>query len=173
MAVPVDSGVPSKPHVKAAAKLIQQRFGVDNIGGSATTGHIPTSDHYRGLALDAMIGSDKQTGNAIAAWAIQQNQVTYVIWNRRIYDRRNNKGWTPYRGTSAHTTHVHISFKESGTVDGNVVGGGSAATSLNPTSAIVGKLLQPLKESGLRVVTFIAGLAILIIGAILWRRTEL
>lgn len=171
MAVPIDSGVASKPHVKAAAKYIQSQFGVSNIGGSATTGHIPTSDHYKGLALDAMIGSDVQKGNAIATWAISRPDVTYVIWNRRIFDKRSGGGWGTYRGTSPHTTHVHISFKETGSGE-NIVGGGSATSSLNPVDALIGKLLDPIKESALRVVTFLAGLVVLIIGVILWRRTQ-
>lgn len=99
-----------KPHVRAAAKEIAATFGIQNIGGFASSGHIPDSDHYKGLALDVMT---TVKGQAVANWA-QQNaarlSITYVIWNRRIWDSRNGRGWEAYNGTSPHTDHVHISF---------------------------------------------------------------
>lgn len=99
-----------KPHVRAAAKEISETFGITNIGGFATSGHIPDSDHYKGLAIDVMT---TLKGQQIANWATQNAgrlSITYVIWNRHIWDSRNNRGWEPYHGTSPHTDHVHISF---------------------------------------------------------------
>jgi hypothetical protein len=61
--------------------------------------------------------SNKGLGDRIADWALANGQrlgVTYVIWNGRIFDRRNGKGWQPYSGPSPHTDHVHISFAGSG-----------------------------------------------------------
>lgn len=99
-----------KPHVRAAAKEVQDRFGITNIGGFATTGHISNSDHYKGLAIDVM-GSLR--GQEIANW-LQANakrlSITYLIWNRQIWDSRDGKGWVAYHGTSPHTDHVHASF---------------------------------------------------------------
>ena len=99
-----------KPHVQAAAKEISEKFGITNIGGFATTGHISNSDHYKGLAIDVMTTVQ---GQAVANYA-QANaarlSITYIIWNRHIWDSRDGKGWVAYNGTSPHTDHVHISF---------------------------------------------------------------
>lgn len=99
-----------KPHVRAAAQEISDRFGITNIGGFATTGHISDSDHYKGLAIDVMTTLQ---GQAVADYAVanaKRLSITYVIWNRHIWDIRNNRGWEAYHGTSPHTDHVHISF---------------------------------------------------------------
>lgn len=99
-----------KPHVRAAAKEISQVFGITDIGGFATSGHIPDSDHYKGLAIDVMTRTQNQQ---VANWAIQNAgrlSITYIITLRHIWDSRNNKGWQPYVGPSAHMDHVHISF---------------------------------------------------------------
>lgn len=112
MAAMTDSRV--KPHVRAAAVEISQKFGVTNIGGFATSGHISNSDHYKGLALDVMTSLK---GQAVANFA-QANagrlSITYIIWNRAIWDSRNSRGWERYTGSSPHTDHVHISFHPTG-----------------------------------------------------------
>lgn len=98
-----------KPHVKAAAQEIAEKFNVWYIGGFASSGHIPGSDHYTGHALDVMTSN----GQPIADWTVANAarlSVKYVIWNRRIWDSRDKRGWTPYTGSSPHTDHVHISF---------------------------------------------------------------
>lgn len=104
-----------KPHVQAAAREIGSRFGAMNIGGYRSGPD--AQDHGKGLAIDVMTSS----GQAIAEF-VQQNAarlgVTYVIWNRAIWDSRNNRGWEEMedRGnpTANHMDHVHISFKATG-----------------------------------------------------------
>lgn len=104
-----------KPHVQAAAREIGSRFGVMNIGGYRSGAD--AQDHGLGLAIDVMTSN----GQPIAEW-VQQNAsrlgVTYVIWNRAIWDSRNTRGWEAMedRGspTANHMDHVHISFKEEG-----------------------------------------------------------
>lgn len=100
-----------QPHVKTAAEEIAARFGVYRIGGFATSGHVANSDHYKGLALDVMT---VEKAPMVAEWTIanaKRLSVTYVIWNRRIYDfRKANPQWKKYSGSSPHTDHVHISF---------------------------------------------------------------
>lgn len=99
-----------KPHVRAVAKQVVQLFGITDIGGFATTGHISDSDHYKGLAIDVMT---TLKGREVSNWAVQNAKqlcITYVIWNRGIWDSRNGRGWEAYHGTSPHTDHVHISF---------------------------------------------------------------
>lgn len=101
-----------KPHVAAAASKYGPQFGITDIGGYRAVGSVPGSDHPKGLALDFMIDAkkDKARGDALAAALLQDPQVKYVIWDKRINDRRNSKGWQPYSGPSDHTDHVHASF---------------------------------------------------------------
>ncbi|HZF49736.1 MAG TPA: peptidoglycan-binding domain-containing protein [Polyangiaceae bacterium] len=72
------------------------------------------SDHNLGNAVD--ITHDPRSGcdgDIIAAFAIKDPRVTYVIWNRKIYNRsRASEGWRPYRGSNPHTHHCHISIDE-------------------------------------------------------------
>lgn len=135
-----------KPHVRAAAQEVVQKFGITNIGGFASTGHIPNSDHYRGLALDVMTSlKGQEVANYFQANATRL-AVTYIIWNRRIWDSRNNKGWVPYSGTSPHTDHVHISFKPEPGPGGPVVDGQSpSGTEPQGCLKLLLDLLNPTK----------------------------
>ncbi len=101
-----------KPHVRQAAENYGSRFGIKSIGGYRTRGSVPGSDHPRGLALDFMVDAktEKARGDALAAALLNDSSVTYVIWNRRI-NSKNGKGWRTYVGPSAHTDHVHASFR--------------------------------------------------------------
>lgn len=95
-----------QPWVKSARQEIGSRFGISNIGGHATSGHIKGSDHYTGRALDFMGGKQ-----SLANYAIQNAnrlRVKYVIHNGRYWDR--NQGWVRYTGSNPHTGHVHVSF---------------------------------------------------------------
>lgn len=99
-----------KAHVRAAAEEIAARFQITTIGGWRATGSVSNSDHPKGLAIDVVT---KTKGTMVAEWTIanaKRLSVTYVIWNRRVYDTRSGKGWTAYSGPSPHTDHVHISF---------------------------------------------------------------
>jgi len=41
-------------------------------------------------------------------------RVTYVIWNREIFNRdRATEGWRPYDGPNPHNHHMHVSIKAS------------------------------------------------------------
>lgn len=72
------------------------------------------SDHNTGDAVDIThdpaSGAD---GDTIAARALKDPNVKYVIWNRRIYNTAR-PGWRKYTGSNPHTQHVHISFKRTG-----------------------------------------------------------
>jgi hypothetical protein len=107
---PVWDDVRVKPHVRAAAKVVASTFGITDIQGFATSGHIPGSDHYTGLALDVMT---TLKGREVSNWAVNNVGplcIKYVIWNRGIWDVRDGKGWQPYHGANPHTDHVHLSF---------------------------------------------------------------
>lgn len=164
---------PVKAHVKKVAQLINARFDPPSIGGFAQSGHIPGSDHYTGLALDVMLGGNKSLGQEIANWTQNKSSnlaVKYIIWNREIWDARNNGGWEAYSGASPHTNHVHISFTaDSGPIDtDSELGEGGPGASLNPLD----NLASTLKERGLRIVTFIAGALLIIVAMYMFIRTQ-
>lgn len=104
-----------KPHVREAAKEFRDRFGMMNIGGYRSGPD--AQDHGLGLALDVMtFNGNPIAEHAIANW--QRLSITYVIWNRRIWDQRNGLGWVPYKGASPHIDHVHISFSPNASAGG-------------------------------------------------------
>jgi hypothetical protein len=70
------------------------------------------SDHNLGNAFDLThdpaSGCD---GNVIAAAAIRDPRVKYVIWNRRIFNRqRGDSAFRRYTGKNPHTHHCHVSI---------------------------------------------------------------
>ena len=71
------------------------------------------SDHNDGNAFD--LGHDPNNGvdcNSLAKQLISDPRVTYVIWNREIYNREMaSQGWRKYSGTNAHTHHMHVSIR--------------------------------------------------------------
>lgn len=89
-----------------------RRKASDGIMGDARHQRTP-SDHNLGNAFD--ITHDPRSGcdgSIIAALAIRDPRVTYVIWNRRIYNRsRANEGWRRYTGRNPHTQHCHVSIR--------------------------------------------------------------
>ncbi len=70
------------------------------------------SDHNDGNAVDITHdpahGCD---GNVISALAQADDRVTYVIWNKRIWNASVSPDWRPYKGSNGHTHHCHISIK--------------------------------------------------------------
>lgn len=129
----------TKPHVARAAEEIRDKFAIFNIGGYRSGAD--AQDHGLGLAIDVMT---TLKGNAVSAWA-QANAgrlgVTYVIWSRKIWDSRNNRGWEPYNGSSPHTDHVHISFHPTPGTGGDAV---DPIAGLSQNEGCVGLLLRLL-----------------------------
>jgi hypothetical protein len=84
----------------------------DGVMGDARHQASP-SDHNLGNAVD--ITHDPAsgcTGDVIAELAIQDPRTTYVIWNRRIFNRaRAAEGWRAYTGANGHTHHCHVSVR--------------------------------------------------------------
>ena len=95
----------------ATRRWPQRRTDSDGIMGDARHQKRP-SDHNLGNAFD--VGHDPASGCAggiIAAAAILDSRVTYVIWNRHIYNRTHkNPVWRAYHGENPHTHHCHISI---------------------------------------------------------------
>lgn len=105
----------TRPHVAQVSHMVQQMFGISDIGGAQ--GRYGDDDHAAGLALDIMTSNPAQ-GNAIAAFVLANKArfgVTYVIWQQRYND---GGGWSfmEDRGdpTQNHYDHVHVSFARSG-----------------------------------------------------------
>lgn len=104
----------TKPHVAQVGRLIQQTFGIQEIGGAHGRWD---GDHGAGLALDVMT-PNSAVGDTIAEFVLANKArfgVTYVIWKQRYND---GNGWSfmEDRGSSTanHYDHVHISFETYG-----------------------------------------------------------
>jgi hypothetical protein len=71
------------------------------------------SDHNLGNAYD--LTHDPANGvdcHVLSRQVINDPRVTYVIWNRRIYNRqRAALGWRNYTGPNPHTKHMHVSIR--------------------------------------------------------------
>jgi hypothetical protein len=71
------------------------------------------SDHNLGNAYD--LTHDPANGvdcHTLSRQVINDPRVTYVIWNRRIYNRaRAAEGWRNYTGQNPHTKHMHVSIR--------------------------------------------------------------
>lgn len=82
-------------------------------GIMAAAGHPWPSDHYSGNAFD--LTHDPAHGvdcEVLSREVIADSRVTYVIWNRQIYNRaRATEGWRSYRGPNPHTKHMHVSIR--------------------------------------------------------------
>jgi len=74
------------------------------------------SDHNTGDAVDITVDPNHGVnGDDIAARALRDPNVKYVIWNHRIYNTAR-PGWRDYHGANPHTKHVHVSFKRTSNV---------------------------------------------------------
>jgi hypothetical protein len=96
-----------------ARDAISKQFGISNIGGYATSGHVKNSRHYYGDALDVMTNKGEPILQSILANPAAYGNPEFVIWNRRKYRPLDpNYGSRPYGGSSPHTDHLHISWGE-------------------------------------------------------------
>lgn len=103
----------ARPHVAAEAEFIAATWNVVADATLVSTGHVPNSDHYRGLAIDVMLPAGVQginIGNAVATHYrtnAAAKRVKYIIWQHTF--------WDPARGSrnyakNDHMRHVHLSF---------------------------------------------------------------
>lgn len=115
------------PRTRRVMQLIERRFGEHDIGGycpgGCTSGHIATSDHYDGHAIDVMIlpytdPSRVQQGRQLVRWLAanhRQLAIDYLIYRDRIWQPED--GWEPYTHPSGNTSdptlrhldHIHVS----------------------------------------------------------------
>ena len=71
------------------------------------------SDHNLGNAFDLTHDPDHGVDCAVLSrQVINDERVTYVIWNKQIYNRADvAPAWRPYTGTNPHTKHMHVSIR--------------------------------------------------------------
>lgn len=102
----------------ANARWPSRKRASDGILGDAR--HQKTkSDHNLGNAFDLTHDpASGCSGDVIAAAAIKDPRVKYVIWNRQIWNRqRGDTHFRPYKGQNAHTHHCHVSILASARTD--------------------------------------------------------
>jgi hypothetical protein len=104
--------VGAKPHVAAEANFIASTWPVTADATLVSSGHIPGSDHYQGLAIDVMLPKDNRqaVGDAVFQHYVSNadtKNVKYVIWEHTIWSQ--TRGSHSY-GKNDHMGHVHISF---------------------------------------------------------------
>jgi hypothetical protein len=94
-------------------EVSSQFEGVKNLGIWGDKRHQSRkSDHNTGDALDIGI-TDLNQGTEVAQKLIKEAQdknISYIIWNKQIWNPSVSNSWRPYDGENPHTNHVHVSF---------------------------------------------------------------
>lgn len=108
------------------------------------------SDHNVGNAFD--ITHDPSSGclgSIIAAVAIDDPRTKYVIFNRKIFDkRRASPAWRAYGGQNPHTKHCHVSILASARDDGSAWGWHSPSGTPLPRSGDDPAPPRPVLDGG-------------------------
>jgi hypothetical protein len=112
-------------------EVSSQFEGVKNLGIWGDKKHqTRKSDHNTGDALDIGI-TDLNQGTEVAQKLIKEAQdknISYIIWNKQIWNPSVSDSWRPYNGDNPHTSHVHVSFNRSAQPSGGEI----ALTHNNP-----------------------------------------
>ena len=106
-----------RTHAAWSSRVVKHRYAVGTVYGYRSS---TTSDHGDGLAADFMVYSNSTKGYRISRFAkkhYEQLNVTYVIWDQRIWSvARASEGWRLMAdggsATANHKDHVHVSFRE-------------------------------------------------------------
>lgn len=108
-----------KPGVVMFKDYVLRCFGGANLGiirecGGSTSGHTAgTAWDWGTLSGDPQIDDMFEWLFANDAEIIRRAGIMYVIYNRRIWNTRDQV-WKDYTGPSPHTDHVHFSFGTAG-----------------------------------------------------------
>lgn len=151
----------AKPGVLAFRQLMQATYpGVGRSGGIVNTCDAEgmSSEHADGRAWDWMLDATNPTQRAVAdhvldwlfakgpdgswAWNARRFGVMYAIWNGRIWGAYSaEQGWRPYRGSPAHTDHIHFSFSWDGAQQRTSAWTGVPVTTpdLGPCAPVIGQ----------------------------------
>lgn len=104
-----------RTHAAWSSRVVKHRYAVGTVYGYRSS----ADDHGSRLAADFMVYYNSTEGYQMAAFAAKHHKelnITYVIWNQRIWSvGRASEGWRlmPDRGsrTANHKDHVHISYR--------------------------------------------------------------
>lgn len=105
-----------RTHPAWSSRVVKHRYAVGTVYGYRSS----TGDHGNRLAADFMVYYNSTKGYQIAEFAKKHHaelNVTYVIWNQRIWSvARASEGWRwmADRGsrTANHRDHVHVSYRD-------------------------------------------------------------
>lgn len=114
-----DSGL--LPQTVAVKDTIASQFAdITNIGGYRQDAQFP-NEHPAGKAIDVMVPgwntpAGKAEGDRIAATALQQPGVDYVLWQQKQWNPDGTSSGMPDRGgaTANHMDHVHVHVEPGG-----------------------------------------------------------
>jgi hypothetical protein len=164
---------PVLPHVKKAAELVGNRFGLTSILGWRATARDMTG-HPAGRALDFMCTPAQ--GDQIAAYLIGNHEplgIDYIIWKQRSWDPDDGQ-WQPMedRGspTQNHMDHVHANFKLLGGSGQLSDFTGATVTDVPVNEGLVDKLNpfdnwgRDLQAIGVKLLAVGGALALIVIG---------
>lgn len=161
---------PVLPHVRRAAELVGNRYGVASILGWRASA-VDMKGHPAGLALDFMC--DRATGDAINSY-LHANAaalgVAYTIWQQTYLPVDGDPEPLEDRGspTANHRDHVHANFKVTGgngkPVSADVAGGNSGGAVDESDGPMFDGWAGDLLGIGLKVAATGAALALLVTG---------
>ncbi|HEU4675608.1 MAG TPA: peptidoglycan-binding protein, partial [Motilibacteraceae bacterium] len=151
----------AKPGVLAFRNLMLATYpGVGRSGGIVNTCDAEgmSSEHADGRAWDWMLDATDPQQRAVAdhlldwlfakgpdgswAWNARRFGVMYAIWNGRIWGAYSaDQGWRPYKGSPAHTDHIHFSFSWDGALARTSAWTGVPVTTpdLGPCAPVIGQ----------------------------------
>lgn len=134
-----DSGL--LPQTVSVKDSIATKFGaITDIGGYREDANFP-NEHPSGKAIDVMVPNwntpqGKAYGDQIAAEALKQPGVQYVLWQQRQYNADGTSSAMEDRGgsTANHMDHVHVHVEPAGADTSGTVkkSSGSAPMSMGP-----------------------------------------
>jgi hypothetical protein len=133
----------SKPKLSKAAEQLRSEINTKypnrdkrSDGWIGDTAHnARKSDHNpdkQGWVRAIDIDSDLVKGSSKESWLLAEQiktiafkgdkRISYVIHQHRIASSRQNWAWRVYKGANPHVSHIHISFDESGDLNGKAFG---------------------------------------------------
>jgi hypothetical protein len=122
----------AQPAVAAFRSLVLQAFPSSaDLGIVRGCGVGGLSEHKEGRAWDWGVNvnrpDQRRSAEEVISWLFATDEfgnrfamarrlgVMYVIWDGHIWSAASaEQGWRPYKGRSAHTDHVHLSFNKAG-----------------------------------------------------------
>ena len=176
---------PVKPHVKAAAEEVGNKFNVSRIYGFGQRPGNSTSDHPLGLALDYV--SSGSQGDAIASYVqanYQRLSVKYIIWEQRVWYPGKQWAHMADRGSISanHFDHVHVSFNATPGTGGAVID--QAGFDITDPLGAINGFIESMKgissffawitkaENWIRIAGVVGGATLIMIAIVSWDKVS-